>query len=599
VESLEERTVLAAAVDFAPAETFFSGGPQTLCVAVGDFNNDGTPDLVVASDDFSQEDSSTLNVKLGDGFGGFAPPLTIATGRIPWYVVVGDFDSDGSADLAVTAVNSVMVHLGDGLGGFAAPLTFASGGIAPVSLAVTDFNNDGRADLAVVNQFTEVQGIFQPAVSVLLGDGTGAFGPPASFSTRTEFSHWTNFHESYSVATADFNGDNNADLAVTNSDPEDEFPSTVGVLLGDGMGGFAPATMFDSGGTIPKFVAVADFNNDGAPDLAVANQYGFEGGVLSSRDVGVLLGNGLGGFASAVNFDSGGSFPSAIAVGDFDNDGQADLAVPHATGNVAVLLGNGLGGFAAAETFGTGGSAPFSVAAADFNNDGRTDLAVANIDNASVGLLLNTTNQPPVNTVPGDQIVAEDVAKVISGLSVAGDGGVLMVILTVEHGTLTLNETVNGGLPDDRIIGNGWAIVTLIGTQAEINATFAAADGVTYQAALDYSGPDTLTMTTTDADGLSDTDAVAIDVHSAQQQAAELATFISGLGDAGVLKASQQASLLRKLDLLSTLTKPNKVEKMLQAFVNKVNRLVNREVLTAEQGDVLIEGAQSIVTSRQ
>jgi hypothetical protein len=64
VESLEERTVLAGAVDFAPPQTFGSGGVEARFVGVGDFNNDGTPDLVAAGLNFDEHGTNTLGVLL-------------------------------------------------------------------------------------------------------------------------------------------------------------------------------------------------------------------------------------------------------------------------------------------------------------------------------------------------------------------------------------------------------------------------------------------------------------------------------------------------------------------------------------------------------
>ena len=74
-------------------------------------------------------------------------------------------------------------------------------------------------------------------------------------------------------------------------------------------------------GTGPESVAVGDFNGDGKADLAVAN--------WDSDNVSVLLGNGNGTFQAAVNY-AAGTDPSSVAVGDFNGDGKADLAVANA-----------------------------------------------------------------------------------------------------------------------------------------------------------------------------------------------------------------------------------------------------------------------------
>ena len=92
---------------------------------------------------------------------------------------------------------------------------------------------------------------------------------------------------------------------------------------------FGPAVSYGTGDT-PVSVAVADFNGDGTPDLAVANVYG--------TTVSVLLGNGDGTFQRAADF-AVGDYPASVAVGDFNRDGTPDLVTADARSNdVSVLL---------------------------------------------------------------------------------------------------------------------------------------------------------------------------------------------------------------------------------------------------------------------
>jgi len=99
-------------------------------------------------------------------------------------------------------------------------------------------------------------------------------------------------------------------------------------------------------GSSPVSVAVGDFNGDGLPDLAVANQ--------DSNDVSVLIGNGDGSFQVARNFPAG-NIPASVAVGDFNGDGRQDLAVANQDSNdVSVLIGNGDGSFQVARNIGPG-----------------------------------------------------------------------------------------------------------------------------------------------------------------------------------------------------------------------------------------------------
>jgi hypothetical protein len=82
---------------------------------------------------------------------------------------------------------------------------------------------------------------------------------------------------------------------------------------------FSPAVTYDSGGSLPESVAIADVNGDGKPDLLVAN--------FSSNAVGVLMGNGDGTFQKAVTYNSGGSGDEWVAFGGVKGDREPDMLV--------------------------------------------------------------------------------------------------------------------------------------------------------------------------------------------------------------------------------------------------------------------------------
>ena len=154
---------------------------------------------------------------------------------------------------------------------------------------------------------------------------------------------------------------------------------------------------------------MGDFNGDGNADLAAAN--------ADNNTVSVLLGNGDGTLQAAKGYDAGGS-AAAIAIGDFNGDGKVDLAVGSNYHNVNVLLGNGDGSFQAARTFDSGGDTPLSLAVGDFNGDGKSDLAVASLFNGggtgSLSVLLGngdgtfqTALTYPLGTYPGSIAVGD------------------------------------------------------------------------------------------------------------------------------------------------------------------------------------------------
>jgi large repetitive protein len=126
-------------------------------------------------------------------------------------------------------------------------------------------------------------------------------------------------------------------------------------------------------------VAVGEFNHDGDPDLAVANR--------DSNDVSVLLGGAGATFSGPDQFQAG-ELATAVAVGEFNGDGDPDLAVVNsADDTVSVLLGSDGGSFSGPTDFNVG-SSPRSVAVGDFDGDGDLDLAVSNALDADVSVLL-------------------------------------------------------------------------------------------------------------------------------------------------------------------------------------------------------------------
>lgn len=376
-----ERTLVLSPLSFhvcpfAPAVNFqLSQGLFSL--AVGDFNNDATPDLAVANNNNSQ-----VSVLLGKGNGDFGPPplpvpASVSVGNKPISVAVGDFNGDAKSDLAVANYmdNSVSVLLGNGMGGFSpAPASPFSVGNAPDSVAVGDFNGDLKPDLAIASHGSN-------DVRVLLGDNKGGFSSaPNPFPVGIRPS---------SVAVGDFNGDLKPDLAIMN-----DGSNNVSILLGNSQGSlFGIAQNFDVG-RYPVSVVVGDFNNDMKPDLAVLSAG--DAAQLMAPNLMVLLGNGVGGFGPTSREPVSVQFsipPRAVAVGDFNGDGKPDLAVTCADdklehNEVRVLLGNGAGGFGLGSVYPVGKN-PASVAVGDFDGDGKTDIATANYTGGDVSILLN------------------------------------------------------------------------------------------------------------------------------------------------------------------------------------------------------------------
>jgi hypothetical protein len=283
VETLESRDV--PSIGLQAGNIYGLSSISAGSVARGDFNHDGTTDLALVS-------GGTVAVLLGNGDRTFADPSYYTTGNGSNSVAAGDFDNDGNLDLAVTdqADGAVLVLRGAGDGTFGAPVSYAAGQY-PSALTVADFNGDGRADIAVIDSTNSV-------LNVLLNDGTGGFGTATSYAVGSQ---------PQAVSAGDFNGDGKIDLVAAGS-------SSVSVLL-NGSGGFGTATNY-SATAGPQGLAVGDLNGDGKLDIATTD----------SSSVYVLLGNGDGTFQSpttvAINY-----MPSSIAIADFNRDGKGDLVL--------------------------------------------------------------------------------------------------------------------------------------------------------------------------------------------------------------------------------------------------------------------------------
>ena len=304
----------------APANLLSATETAPTGVAVGDFDGDGTPDLVVAETNTAGGGPGLAADawRTGNGDGSFLAPFVIdptgALAPLPTRLslVAGDFDQDGRLDWATSlaAESEVSVTLPFGARGGITSGPPVSVGAVPVALATADFNGDGDPDLVTANSGSR-------SVSVLLGASGAGLAPAVPHTVG---------NVPDAVATADFNGDGHPDIATANGGSND-----VSVLLGDGRGGFTAARSFPSG-ALPDAIAVGDFDGDGNMDLAVANSLG--------DSVSILRGDGAGGFRAPLVVSSGGVDPVSLAAGDFDQDGRTDLVVANSNSRDVVLLQN-------------------------------------------------------------------------------------------------------------------------------------------------------------------------------------------------------------------------------------------------------------------
>ncbi|CAF3329126.1 unnamed protein product [Rotaria sp. Silwood2] len=368
------------------AKTDFTAGTNPASVAIRDLNGDGVPDLAVANYG-SNSVSILINTTAPNASTPtFSAKTDFATGSGPFTVILGDFNRDGKPDMAATHynLNSVSVFLNITTPGAAVPtfgaVSFYAAGTNPSSVTICDLNGDGKLDMAAGNESSNDVSVFMNTFSLGVAS--------ASFSAKTDYT--TGVAPRY-ISTCDFNGDGKIDLVTPNSTS-----NTVSIFLntttpGASSPSFSAKTDFATG-TTPQSIVIGDFNGDGKPDLGTANQGGLSVSVLLNT---TTPGASTPTFSAKTDFTTG-SNPRGVSTGDFNGDGKPDLAVANNTAtSVSVLLNTTTTGASTptftAKTDFTAGTNPVSASIGDFNGDGKLDLAVVNNASTSVSVFLNTT----------------------------------------------------------------------------------------------------------------------------------------------------------------------------------------------------------------
>lgn len=335
----------------------------------------------------------------------FVVAPTVSLAAAPTSVALGDLKGDGRSDLILTTRGSdkLTVLLGDGKGGFAPDVEYAAGA-RPGIVLLADLTGSGKLDAIVTD-------IASGTIDVLRGKGDGTFQKAESFKAianpvalalgafggggKTDVAvasakgiavllndgtgHFTPgspialTHALRSLAAADLRRTGHDDLVAANGD------GTVTVLKGDGAGAFNAMEAVKVASGAVAAIASGDFNRDGKADLALVE--------TDSNKIAILLGRGDGSFEKGVSYAVGNG-PVSILVNDLKGDGGTDLVTANAAANTfSVLIGRGDGTFKPAVDFAAGNS-PLAIAAGDFNDDGHADLAILNAGDRSVSLPL-------------------------------------------------------------------------------------------------------------------------------------------------------------------------------------------------------------------
>lgn len=261
---------------------------------------------------------------------------------------MGFVDSDTLPDLVITNTNDNELYIFNNRGGgIFGPATYYNYYIAnyPVSSSLADFNGDGYADLAI--------SCLYDSVSVIMNDGTGNFLNIVNYLAG---SSW--------VLTPDLNKDGKMDIVSYGN-------LGVYVMLGNGTGSFSPAVNYSHNSSNGS-ITCADFNKDGYQDVVVASVSG-----SNMAEITVMLNTGTNGTLSAgVHYPVGGVYLYGITSGDYNSDGNLDIAVTdNSNGVIFILENNGSAVFSVKAGY-TVGQNPYMAESADFNKDGVDDIAI-------------------------------------------------------------------------------------------------------------------------------------------------------------------------------------------------------------------------------
>ncbi len=370
-----------AALCFAPAHAQTPGLPAI----VGDFNQDGIPDVLLPSTTTPTATIAFGSVPYGT-FSANAKAVTLpaaCTGPAANAMLVGDFNGDGFPDIAFFCgggAASSGVLLGNGDGTFAGAKTFA--GAYSTSAVLGDFNKDGKLDIAVIGPAGSATG--PQGIQFFAGNGDGTFAAPVSseFQTGSSYS---------SPVAADVNGDGYPDI-VLGSFSSDVAP-TVKVFGNNKDGTFGMVSQGTStpnvsvavgavGSSLDQSILTGNFFGSGKPDLAVPDAGGTPGIFVLKNT------SSPGAFSLAAAVKTAYAALQGAMVGSFTGSGFSDFVVANGT-TLAVLANDGTGNFTASYSTLTMAFTSSQFTVADANGDGYTDIYSVTSQNGSPQVSVN------------------------------------------------------------------------------------------------------------------------------------------------------------------------------------------------------------------
>ena len=383
-------------------------------VAIGDFNEDGQPDIVISN-------NNTNTIVILSSFAtypnGDETTYFTGDGSYPVRAALADINDDGHLDVLIgTSLYPTMgILFGIGDGTFRHVETFFVNTTSEISFDVADMNNDGYLDI-VIDQYDV------DLILIYFGLGNGSF-------VYGETIYFGNNLDATKIALGDFNNDQIMDIVFTtfstnsvtlilrfdhattpqiityntgnrsrpifvvtsdiNNDQSMDFlvamyaNSSISIYVNDGNGSFHDPIRIELNNQNPIFIALGDLNGDDRLDIVFVSSF--------SSTVGIVLANTDGSFTDVILYSTGRqAFPVAVTLGHFNNDALLDIAIVNEReGTIYILIGYGNGTFGESRTFLVGyTSSPIWITLTDLNHDKQDDILICNSNENFISVFL-------------------------------------------------------------------------------------------------------------------------------------------------------------------------------------------------------------------
>ncbi|HEY4110066.1 MAG TPA: FG-GAP-like repeat-containing protein [Puia sp.] len=407
--------------------------PRTL--AAGDLDGDGKVDVVTGN-----ANDNSLSVLLNTSVPGavaFAPAMSLPTGPDVIKVAMGDIDGDGKLDLVEVNFNngnasSFSVYRNTSVSGalsFAPRVDYPTGN-GSTDVVLADMNGDGKTDILVPSGNSAIWSIYLNRSTA----GVIAFDPAVSY---TALGHAEN------LAVTDLDNDGKPDVVITNFSSSD-----ISVYRNQSSGGvlsMGVSTDYDlAEGANATFVATADLDGDGKPDVGVSN--------YSLNTVSLFRNTSTAGNVTLFLQQNLTHPPTTLSFADINGDGKVDLCSGEmVTGKLSVFQNTS----AAVGLFSfnnnvdlSPGSLDVFTAVADVDGDGKPDLLAVAADQNSLVVYRNRMGDPSIHSVVPDS-AEKGQTVTINGSGFTGVVAVSAGGAPVDHFTVVDAKTIRA------VVGNG------------------------------------------------------------------------------------------------------------------------------------------------